>query len=248
MSNPLKPHLPAAGQICMSQLANEFQIPPVDIYLSNYKRGGNIVKNTWTNRNVPGVVGVVAPNTPSSPLCLTKFYNASHFLLSVQFDGDAETTHKYGWNNDGKIRVKVWGVSDDFSVSIKGKGVDSVFRYVGGTGPQVFSSVTDGGVIAFPKLNSGNYTITVIDNDNHVNNPSYINPPTFNVTVKYGTGAGISVQGFSTGTRHYIELPGSPASPPPNPPMPTPVPILPGLETFAQIKLVTFGGDDLMDF
>ena len=222
MSNPLKPHLPAAGQICMSQLANEFQIPTVDIYLSSYKRGGNIVKNTWTNRNVPGVVGVVAPNTPSSPLCLTTFYNASHFLLSVQFDGDAETTHKYGWNNDGKIRVKVWGVSDDFSVSIKG--------------------------IAFPKLNSGNYTITVIDNDNHVNNPSYINPPTFNVTVKYGTGAGISVQGFSTGTRHYIELPGSPASPPPNPPMPTPVPILPGLETFAQIKLVTFGGDDLMDF
>jgi hypothetical protein len=217
--------------------------------LSNYLRGGSLVKNIYTNRNIPGVPGIVGPTYPSTPICLTSFYGASHFLFSVKFEADAETKHKYGWNNDGKLKVYVWGVSDNFEVTISGKGVNSSYRIIGPNATVTDSINNNGGVATFNNLNTGTYSVTVADKTHHQSAPSsYKTHLKFSVKINYNTSPGGSVNGFSLDTRYDFDVAGTPGVPPPPPIVPPLPPPNIGLETFDSIQLESFNGDTLSNF
>jgi hypothetical protein len=249
------PPLQSSGPISISNIRDEFLVPvtKTDIYLTCFLRGGPLVRNVYANRLVPGSPGSGVPAPILPPIKLTDYYGATLFFFKVKIETDSETKHKYGWNNDGKIKVTIWGVSSNYSVTIRGKGVNSSYKVVGGSGPVTNQINADGGTTTFNMLNNGNYQITVRDDVYHHASP-YIGESTFSAKVGYDSGGSSDTYPITeTGTiGGPWPAPGSAnPTPPPAPtpfPLPTPVPPNPGFETFNQEPIQTFGGDDLVEF
>jgi len=267
MPNIQDPILQASGPISLGDIANEFAISPMtNIKLSQYQRGGAVVKNIYTNRNISGVAGVPAPSFPS--ISIGQFYKASHFLLSVKFEINHEQYHKYGWFNDGWIKVHLTGVSgsgvgNEYAVTIRNPkgGIDSVWQVVGAT-TQKTTFLSDEGMVQFSGLNYGAYTIEISDVQHH--NMSGTNPPVststagykqpwkFDVVVNYNNpSVGGSVTGFTLNTVHVLEAAGVPGGSVPLPPV-TPPPFVPGtgITTLDAVPndIVFFDGDFLIPF
>jgi hypothetical protein len=249
------PPLQSSGTISMSNIRDEFLVPSsnTDLHLSCFLRGGPLVKNIHANRNIAGVPGSGVPAPILPPIKLSQFYGASLFTFKVEIETISESYHKYGWLNDGKVKVQIWGISENYTVKIQGKGIDSDYKVVGGSGPKTSSINSNGGTATFNKLNNGSYTITVQDDVYHSSAP-YIQPSTFNVSVGYNSGN--SSKTYDIHKAGTIGLPwpapgsGAPTPPPaPTPfPLPTPKPPNPGFETFDQDPIQTFAGDDMVEF
>lgn len=243
MANPRKPRLPNAGTpMSLSMIANEFELPLSNVRMSDYKRGGNIVRNIITNRNIAGVGGTPAPLFP--PIKLSQFYGATFFLFWVRVDVTGESTHKYNWENNGSIKVTIWGVEDSYNATIKaGKGIGSTYRNVGSSPSASANINSDGGSHTFNNLNYGQYQLSVKDNAHHSTGLGYDGPFNFNVTVNYGNGSGGSVRGIATGSKVQLVGPGSPTSGPVIVTPPAPTPTNNGIESMdvTPAQLVHFG-------
>lgn len=165
--------LPSAGSITLGQIADEFKVARSNVKLSQFyrKTSGNlgpvagVVKNITRNASIP----------TSGAISLSQFRNAAYYYLQVQFNLTSETTSTYGRNNNGTIRVYVWGVSNNYSVTCGST------QNLGSNGASAY----------FTGLDATSYTVTVKD---LTNGTSYA----FTANISYGGTS--TMTGYSTGT------------------------------------------------
>ena len=232
MSNPLQ----SSGPIKFSELAATFGQPSTNISMTQYLRGGSIVKNIYQNRTVPAPTSSSYPLPKFAPVKLSNYYGAADFYLKVKFNIIGETTSEpYRLINDGQIQVTVdsttYNLNRNYTVEVIGKTSqttninNNVFTFNGLNGPQT-------------------YQVRVTNNNYNIINSSYQQTSyLFNVKVNYGTGTGGSVDGFTLNTWHDIDTDTSPLPPPPVLVPSNYISDIEGME-----KIITFANNELIIF